>query len=242
MDNMIAVAASSQDDELCGFSNYGMAVDLCAPAVDIMTTATYWNWEIEEGWFTEYGYENWSGSSAAVPHVTAAAALLKSVDPELTAAEIKDIILNNVDLCPALNGLVFTGGRLNIFKALSSIAPVNTITFDNPIEYFYDGEIEEWIVSCPLTALLPGNYLITAEAVVLGVEYDPNDPGHEGYYEYVDQNEFLSGTDIIKVIFPEGLTWYYELIYEITVKVFDSGSNLLASDVCYTEIIQPKKK
>ncbi|MCL1873051.1 MAG: S8 family serine peptidase [Clostridiales bacterium] len=314
--NIIAVAASNQDDELCQFSNYGMAVDLVAPGENVLNASTYWHWNIDEGWYTEFGYEAWSGTSASAPHVAAAAALIKSIAPELTAAEIKMAILDNVDYCQTLDGLVLTEGRLNVYRALSSLAPLNTVTvsydanggsgapspqtaappfnmssteptrsdyiflgwsvnsnaeigeyqpdevfadnsnttlyavwlpddqpivfFDNALEYDYDWEIEEWVLSCPLTALLPANYLITVEAVVLGVEYDPNDPEHEGYYEYIEQGEFLFGSDVIGIIFPDGLAWYNELLYEITVKVYDSSSNLLASDFCSTNIIQPK--
>lgn len=56
----------------------------------------------------------------ATPHVTGAVALLAAYRPELSAASLKASILNNVDLLTAWTGLVKTGGRLNVFKAMQN--------------------------------------------------------------------------------------------------------------------------
>jgi subtilisin family serine protease len=142
-ENIISVAASNQADELCDFSNYGaLSVDLAAPGIDILSTVDYWLWDIErkdinEGWYTEPGYEAFSGTSAATAHVTGVAALLKSADPNLSTAEIKAAILDNVDADSALSGLVQTGGRLNAYAALNSLGDPLPTSIEIAIDGIY---------------------------------------------------------------------------------------------------------
>lgn len=67
----------------------------------------------------------------ASAQVSGAAALILSVDPLLPAA-LKSDILNNVDQLSSLSGLVRTGGRLDVCKAIpgcgasAPLAPVNS--------------------------------------------------------------------------------------------------------------------
>ena len=56
----------------------------------------------------------------ATPHVTGALALLSAQNPSLSAASLKASLLNNVDVLANWNGLVKTGGRLNVFKAMQN--------------------------------------------------------------------------------------------------------------------------
>jgi subtilisin family serine protease len=50
----------------------------------------------------------------ATPHVTGAVALYASKYPSASASVIKDAILQSVTPTASLNGLVLTGGRLNV--------------------------------------------------------------------------------------------------------------------------------
>lgn len=68
------------------------------------------------------GYGNANGTSMAAPMVTGIAALMLSVNPNLTVAQIKSIIINNVDPVANLSGLCTSGGRVNAFKAVSAVA------------------------------------------------------------------------------------------------------------------------
>ncbi len=70
---------------------------------------------------SNYSYTNYNGTSMAAPHVSGVAGLIKAFNPGLTNIEIKNAILNNVDAVSSLSGKVLTGGRINAFKALSSV-------------------------------------------------------------------------------------------------------------------------
>jgi subtilisin family serine protease len=64
----------------------------------------------------EYDFDY--GTSMAAPYVTGVAALVLSVDPSLSAVQLKDRILATVDPIPDLAGKVATGGRLDAAKAV----------------------------------------------------------------------------------------------------------------------------
>ncbi len=65
---------------------------------------------------TEYQYM--SGTSMATPHVAGLGALIWGYMPSLSYAQVKDVILNSVDLESPLAGKMITGGRVNALKAL----------------------------------------------------------------------------------------------------------------------------
>ncbi|MGH9818832.1 MAG: S8 family serine peptidase, partial [Pyrinomonadaceae bacterium] len=108
---ILAVAASDSNDNRAGFSNYGpTTVDLAAPGVSVLST-----------YFTsDSSYATLSGTSMATPHVAGAAALLASFNPDLSVASLKATLMNTVDPLPQWNGVVRSGGRLNIAKALQN--------------------------------------------------------------------------------------------------------------------------
>ncbi len=102
----ICVAASDQNDQLPSWANYGATtVDLAAPGNNIYSTLRN----------ASYGYIN--GSSMSAAEVSGAAALILSTDP-MSTTDLKADILNNVHQVPALNGLVRTGGILDVCKAI----------------------------------------------------------------------------------------------------------------------------
>ncbi len=116
--NMIVVAATDAADVMWGFSDYGATtVDLAAPGMDIISTLRN----------NSYGYL--TGTSMAAPHVSGVAALMLSLDPELSVASLTSGIVNNTDALASLTGLVITGGRLNAYKAVSSVATPASANF-----------------------------------------------------------------------------------------------------------------
>lgn len=73
-----AVTGYGPDDAFASFSNYGQAVDLGAPGVNILSTG-------KDG-----GYVARSGTSMAAPHVSGAAARYLGIFPDATWTRIRD--------------------------------------------------------------------------------------------------------------------------------------------------------
>jgi subtilisin family serine protease/subtilisin-like proprotein convertase family protein len=122
---IIAVAASDNNDGLASFSNFGATeVDLAAPGDQIYTTSN------------GGGYEFTSGTSFASPIVAGAVALLKAVRPQASAVQIRQALLDGVDVLPAFQGKVVSNGRLNLAKSLAAIqiaGPIVTAINPGPI-------------------------------------------------------------------------------------------------------------
>lgn len=85
-EKILVVGASNKFGNKANFSNYGKEIDVVAPGVDIPTTG--WT----ESDTSTYNYINFSGTSAACPQVAAVAALVLSINPNLTSKEVCDII------------------------------------------------------------------------------------------------------------------------------------------------------
>ncbi len=128
--NVISVAASDHNDKRaiwggggggdnCGIvcssayaalpgSNYGLStVDLAAPGKEIYSA------------IPGNGYGNLTGTSMATPFVAGAAALVLAKKPDFIALEVKDRLLSTVDKLSAFDGLIKSGGRLNVAAALA---------------------------------------------------------------------------------------------------------------------------
>jgi len=115
--NVIFVASTDQNDIKAGSSHYGKnSVALAAPGVSIIST------------FRSGSYGTMSGTSMASPHVAGAAALLLAKAPSLNAQELKEALLDSVDVIPGLDSYVSTGGRLNVLKALKKVMPLPFLT------------------------------------------------------------------------------------------------------------------
>ncbi len=104
--NLMLVGNSTSGDAKASSSSHGGAVDVFAPGTDILSTVPGNQYAVK------------SGTSMAAPHVTGAAALIKSHYPDLTAEEIKRRIVGNAEYVPQLNNLSSSDGRLNVYEAL----------------------------------------------------------------------------------------------------------------------------
>jgi hypothetical protein len=72
------------------------------------------------------------GTSMATPHVSGVAALLLSLEPGWTAAQLKARILATVDPLPSLAGKTVTGGRLDAGRAVALQPPPPPPGGDDP--------------------------------------------------------------------------------------------------------------
>jgi subtilisin family serine protease len=81
---------------------------------------------------TPAGYAFLQGTSMAAPHVTGAAALLVSLKPSATVTEVRNAILSSAKKLPQWNGVVATGGRLDVAAAMGKLVPPNTIIKKHP--------------------------------------------------------------------------------------------------------------
>jgi subtilisin family serine protease/PKD repeat protein len=134
--NVISVAATGSSDNLASFSNYGITgVDLGAPGVMIYSTAP------------GNSYMNLSGTSMATPHVAGACGLIWSMDTGMNYLDVRNSILNGVDVIPALTGKCVTGGRLNLKKSMGLVGV-------------------SWLDEYPMRGeVLSGNYSIVSVAI-----------------------------------------------------------------------------
>lgn len=115
LDNLISVANIRYDGELDPTSSYGAAsVDLAAPGSYILSTTPG----------DTYSYM--TGTSMAVPMVSAAAAMVYSAFPDATLADVKDILLASVQKLDSLAGRTATGGMLDLGAAMSYAASAST--------------------------------------------------------------------------------------------------------------------
>ena len=160
LDNIIAVAASDQNDELAPFSNFGkLSVDLAAPGVGILST--------EPGGSTA----SRNGTSMATPHVSGVAALVWSHIPYATVAEVRSAILRGVDELDSLSNRVATGGRLNAFGALTvdTVSPRATLKQPRNITTT-DVAVQEFEITILDNVAVDWFQLSTSELVVTSLE------------------------------------------------------------------------
>ncbi len=112
--NVIAVAATDDNDLLTSYSNYGpQTCDISAPGDYIYSTLPTGNCPL----CSSSGYGYLSGTSMATPHVAGAAALIKARYPNASFTELRARLLYNADH-PAESEGYTRRGRLNVFKAI----------------------------------------------------------------------------------------------------------------------------
>ena len=96
LDNMITVGNLMNDGTTAASSNRSSGtfeVTLAAPGQQAVTGVDAGGTIMDDTYDYPGGVRKGGGTSMAAPQVTAAAALLKSIDPELTAAEIKELLV-----------------------------------------------------------------------------------------------------------------------------------------------------
>jgi thermitase len=108
---VLTISATDTTDAIASWSTTGNNVDLSAPGVSILTTVSGGTY----GWA--------GGTSLSAPIVAGVAALVISVNPGLTGAQVQDILKDSVDDLGAPGwDPIYGRGRVNAYKAVLAAA------------------------------------------------------------------------------------------------------------------------
>jgi probable HAF family extracellular repeat protein len=114
-DNVITVAATRRDGRLSGYSNFGNFVSVAAPGGENnVVTGQPSPGEAVTSTVPNNRYEELAGTSMAAPLVTGLAALVLTKYPDLSAAQIKQCIVNSTG--PPILGNSF--GSIDVARAV----------------------------------------------------------------------------------------------------------------------------
>lgn len=120
-EGVIAVGATDVNDQIADFSNTGEGLAISAPGVDVLST------------IPGSGYDSFSGTSMATPYVAGVAALLRSVDANMSVADVRQRLLDSADDLGAPGyDTVYGAGRVNARKALANETTPNPTPAPTP--------------------------------------------------------------------------------------------------------------
>ncbi len=113
--NMVAVAATTAQNGLASFSSYGRnSVHIAAPGHNILST-------VNGG-----GYDVYSGTSMATPHVSGVLGLLLAKEGRMSHTTLRErLTLTSVPVA-ALRGKTQTAGRVDAYNLLTDVRPVRS--------------------------------------------------------------------------------------------------------------------
>lgn len=129
LENLISVGNLNYDGTLHYSSNYGEStVDIAAPGSYILSTAS------------DNSYSYMTGTSMSAPFVSGAAALVCSHYNDITLADVKEILLTSATKLESLDGIVETGGMLNLGSALNfDLDDLSGEEWEEKTPYIYTG-------------------------------------------------------------------------------------------------------
>ena len=137
----IAVGAINSSGQRASFFCYGPELDVVAPGVLIPTTDI----QSSLGYNTQNGTDgdyvlDFSGTSAACPHLAGVAALILSANPNLTGQQVRDIIESTAQKVSGYNYQITSGrpngtwnnemgyGLVNAYAAVQAACPTTNFT------------------------------------------------------------------------------------------------------------------
>jgi len=166
-DYWIVVGAMTQSEAKHANSNFSSTyVDLFAPGEYTTTT----------GINNDYKYID--QTSGAAPHVTAACALLMSKATHKTPLQIRQLLLDNVDVLNGFDEYCVTGGTLSIRKAVNALYAENRGAYTKG-DVTGDGYVDQYdYIACRriyFETLTPTTQQIDAADVDNSGEVDPVD-------------------------------------------------------------------
>jgi hypothetical protein len=109
---VIAVGATDYNDDRAAFSNFGEELDVVAPGVTVFSTVP------------NNGYDAFSGTSMASPHVAGVVGLLLAQRPDLSPGQVREILRQSADDLGESGFDSYYGyGRVNAYQALQTATP-----------------------------------------------------------------------------------------------------------------------
>lgn len=184
--NVISIASIDYNDQKSGFSNYSTTVDLSSPGGVASpgpggVLSTVWSDH------TLGNYDAYIGTSMASPVAAGLAALVLSVNPDLTPAQVEQILESSADDISAQNPSypgMLGAGRINAFRAVSSTPYTPVSAFNTPVNVITPGTAINFESEA---AGIPTTWQWTFEGGTPGVSSDTNPQNvlyqNEGTYD-----------------------------------------------------------
>ncbi|MEZ4658904.1 MAG: S8 family serine peptidase [Caldilineaceae bacterium] len=211
--NVIAVGASTSMDLHAPYSNHGPELALCAPSSSEGTVG----WSIVttdrrgiRGYTAGDYTRGFGGTSSATPLAAGLAALILSVNPELTSAEVKSIMMDTADKIDPANGhydgnghsRLFGHGRINAWKAVQralEVAGHQLPTNDEHEESAFAVEISNFALSqiVPESGSTPRRLLAQIQFAISSDESSTSMPPGVYASELILINDHTGSSDIV---------------------------------------------
>ena len=178
-EEILAVGSINENLNRSSFSSFGNELDVVAPGSNIYTTSNS---------ISNY-YAVGSGTSLAAPHVTGIAALIFSINPNLTSGQVKNIIeqtaqkignysYNNSSAHPNGTWNNQVGyGLVDAYAAVKAALDIDLYTRDNELDNGNE----------PLATLISGGGILDSPDIWLrrnadnGTEHQSGSPGEENH-------------------------------------------------------------
>jgi len=201
-EKILGVSAMDQGHHLATFSNIGSkCIDITAPGVNIKSTLRF---SPTNGLSDSYSTtKSWNGTSFSAPFVSGAVALLRSINPNLSADQIFNALFTTAHHTPSNDEVayasMFGSGLLQIDKAIESISNNKSISQSNI------SSIVQPIVNTSNNNVLKNTNVVLISAKLGQKEIlNQNKPvnstgdffGVEDTYSFVDKNSQLENVTI----------------------------------------------
>jgi thermitase len=198
-DNVMAVAATTRYDTYAYYSQYGAHCDIAAPGGDmryadedgiLSTLPTYDGFDLQTRYGCLKNYDYLQGTSMATPHVAGLAALVWSLNPNLTPNQVQATIQGTAeDLGDPGRDRDYGWGRIDAYRALLAHRPPALDAISNP-----DGD---------------GTYILQWSEVPLASSYTLEEDDNGGFVSPIVR---YIGLDREYTITGQGPgTWYYRV-------------------------------
>lgn len=205
-ENLITVGSINSHNQKSEFSNYGDPVDIYVVGESIISTS-------------KGKYEIMSGTSMSSPFVAGVAALLKSCKPDLTASEIKQIILDN-----AISININNEGENE--KILDAFAALNALHSHSYHCNYYNNSLHRYSCTCGYSYyenhIVPaGTTLLRAKCIECNEWIDLKNPGvgqmSYNIYKYSKNGSYIMSNGVI-ILAPSDIVSFYEGTLDLTCK------------------------